>query len=85
MEEIVTVNYFLTYLKNLSDNGYGDMKIKCKDGFLHKNEISANYMKGELELRGFIFNVDVVKSVKIFCSDIEKAKEKFYESLQEKR
>lgn len=78
MSEIVTVDYLLGMLKGLSENGYGDMKIKCLDNPLHEDEITLNYTKREVLLRGFLFNVQITQKVKKFCTDIEKAKDEFY-------
>lgn len=77
-ENIVTVSYLLSMLKKLSDAGKGDMKIKCMDNALHEDEITINYTKNEILLRGYIFNFSITDKVRQFCNDIEKAKERFY-------
>lgn len=77
-ENIVTVDYLLSMLKKLSDAGKGDMKIKCMDNPLHEDEITINYTKNEILLRGYIFNFQISDKVRRFCDDIEKAKERFY-------
>ena len=48
MEDIVTVDYLLDLFQRLNDAGYGDMKIKCKDNFLHRDEITLIYYKNEI-------------------------------------
>ena len=40
MEDVVTVDYLLDLFQRLHDAGKGDMKIKCVDNFLHKDEIT---------------------------------------------
>ena len=62
MEKVVTVNDLLVRLKQLSDSGYGEMKIKCGDCYLHADEISCSYVHdGELRMNGFLFNQPVSK------------------------
>ena len=77
-ENIVTVDYLLSVLKKLSDAGKGDMKIKCIDNYLHKDEIGVDYLKNEVLFRGFLFNIPITDKIKQFCDDIERAKERFY-------
>lgn len=78
MEDIVTVDYLLDLFQRLHDAGYGDMKIKCKDNFLHRDEITLIYYKNEIEFRGYLTNFLITQKVQEFCKDIEKAKNKFY-------
>ena len=78
MEDIVTVDYLLELFQRLNDAGYGDMKIKCKDNFLHRDEITLIYYKNEIEFRGYLTNFSITQKVQEFCKDIEKAKNKFY-------
>lgn len=61
MADIVTVDMLLDLLQKLHDVGNGDMKIKCKDNFLHEDEIGINYMDNEMEFRGYLFNLPMVK------------------------
>lgn len=77
----VTVNYLLEILQNLSNKGFGDMKIKCKDGYLYDSDISVSFLENQVEFRGHLFNSSMADKVKEFCSAIEKAKDSFYESL----
>lgn len=78
MKNIVTVDYLLSLMQELSSAGKGNMEIKCADNFLHEDEIKVDYTKNEISFRGFIFNYSIADKVKRFCDDIEKAKEKFY-------
>lgn len=77
-DNIVTVDYLLSLFRTLSEQGKGNMKIKCMDNFLHDDEISINYMENEILFSGNIFNCSLADKVKQFCNDIEKAKERFY-------
>lgn len=73
MEDKVTVDYMLEFLKKLSDAGKGNIKIKCQDGFIHRDEIGCNYLTNEVQIRGHIYNFDMTAKVKEFCKDIEMA------------
>lgn len=83
MAEIVTVDYLLDLFQKIHDSGDGDMKIKCRENFLYEDEIGINYMDNEMEFRGYLFNLPMVKKVSEFCDDIEKAKKKFYGLINE--
>lgn len=76
MSDIVTVDYILNLLKKVSELGFGDAKIKCRDGYLHTDEISIS--PDEINLRGYLFNHSPTEKVQEFKNDIEKAVEKFY-------
>lgn len=78
MEKVVTVDYLLSLLKDLSEQGKGDMKIKCLDNELHEDEIGIDYLTNEVLLRGFLFNYSLTDRIKTFRNDIEKAYRKFY-------
>lgn len=78
-ENAATVNELLSLFKELSEQGKGDMKIKCVDGYLHKDEIKLNYTKNEVWFRGYLFNVPIEDKVRRFYEDIEKARDRFYE------
>lgn len=80
--EVVTVDYLLDLFQRLHDAGKGDMKIKCKDNFLHKDEIVITYYKNEIEFRGLLYNLQITQRVKDFCEDVDKAMRKFYESKE---
>ena len=82
MEDIVTVDYLLNLFQSLHDAGKGDMKIKFKDNFLHKDEITIVYYKNEIEFRGSLCNFSITQRVKDFCEDVDKAMRKFYESKE---
>ena len=82
MEDIVTVDYLLNLFQSLHDAGKGDMKIKCKDNFLHKDEIVITYYKNEIEFRCLLYNLPITQMVKDFCEDVDKAMRKFYESKE---
>lgn len=75
--EKITVDNLLPMLKKLSEMGKGDMEIKCGDGYLHKDEISFNYLENCIELRGNIFNTNVTDNMMRFCSAVEKAKREY--------
>ena len=80
--EVVTVDYLLDLFQRLHDAGKGDMKIKCKDNFLHKDEIVITYYKNEIEFRSLLYNLPITQRVKDFCEDVDKAMRKFYESKE---
>lgn len=81
MAPIVTVDYMLRLFQGLHDYGYGDMRVKCKDNYLHEDEIAIDYSDNEMELRGYLYNFSVAEKVKEFCADIRKAETKFYETI----
>lgn len=83
MEDVVTVDYLLDLFQRLHDAGKGDMKIKCVDNFLHKDEITIIYYKNEIKFYGCLHNFSITQKVQEFCEDIEKAKNKFYEFVKE--
>lgn len=83
MADIVTVDMLIDLLQKFHDAGNGDMKIKCRDNFLHEDEIGINYKDNEMQFRGYLFNLPIAKKVSEFCSDIEKAKKKFYGLINE--
>lgn len=80
MEEILTVNTLLEQLNALSKAGYGNMKIKCGDCYLHDNEIAYTYSGdcGELEFHGYLFNQPIVEKISTLQEDIKIACDKFY-------
>lgn len=69
---IHTVDSLREILNRVSKHGYGDMKIKCQDGYLHVNEISFNYPNREVFLRGFLFNQPVSEKVNEFYHGVQK-------------
>lgn len=81
MSDIVTVDYLVSLLQEVSKLGFGDAKFKCVDGYLHTDEISIS--PEEIKLRGYLFNHSPTEKVKEFKKDIEKAVEKFYEVKME--
>lgn len=78
MTEIVTVDFLIDLLQKLHEAGNGDMKIKCGDDFLHKDEIGINYIDNEMQFSGLIYNFPIAQRVKEFSDDIKKATNKFY-------
>ena len=79
MKKVITVDDLLVRLKQLSDSGYGEMKIKCGDCYLHDDELSYSYgHDSELRMKGFLFNQPVSKKVSEFEEDIRLAINKFY-------
>ena len=76
MSNIVTVDYLVGLLHEVSKLGFGDAKFKCVDGYLHTDEISIS--PDEINLRGYLFHYPPSKKVQEFKKDIEKAVEKFY-------
>lgn len=81
-EKVVTVDYLLSLFKKLSDAGKGDMKIKCLDNYLHKGEVTVDYLSNEVLFRGKLYNYDITDKVKRFYKDIEKAKDRFYGNIE---
>lgn len=81
MATIVTVDYMLRLLQRLHDNGKGDMKIKCRDNFLHEDEVAIDYMGNEMKLRGYLYNFSAAEKVKEFCTDVKNAETKFYKTI----
>lgn len=78
--KILTVNTLLHVLNEISANGYGDLKIKCNDAFIYDNEIGVSPYRGELQLKGYLFNQPISEKVSRLKEDIEKAISRFYES-----
>lgn len=81
-EKIMTVDDLLSLFKKLSDAGKGGMEIKCLDNYLHKGEVTVDYLSNEILLRGKLYNYDINEKVKRFCNDIEKAKDRFYGNIK---
>lgn len=79
-KEIMTVDDLLNLFQNLSKAGKGNMKIRCTDGFLHRNEITVSHFDNEVWFRGFLFNQPISDRILEFCKDIEEAKQKFFNS-----
>ena len=76
--QIATVDSFLDDLKRLSGAGYGDMKIKCADGYLHEDEIGYNYLTREVLFRGNIFNTPAEERLQKFMERIDEAIKELY-------
>lgn len=79
-KEIMTVDDLLNLFQTLSEAGMGDVKIRCTDGFLHRDEITVSHLDNEVWFRGFLFNQPISDKIREFCRDIEKAKQKFFDS-----
>ena len=78
MEDILIVDDLIKELQKLQSNGCGDMKIKCSDNYIHKDEIGFNYLTREVVFRGNIYNFSMTKRIQKFCDDIKKAEQTFY-------
>lgn len=76
---ILTVDGLIDKLNNLSRSGYGDMKIKCQDHFIHEDEIGFNYIAKEVLIRGMLYNFPVSEKVNEFNEDIQKAYRKYWD------
>lgn len=80
MERILTVDDLAKKLNKLVNAGYGNMKIKCGDCYLHDDEISHSYTKdcGELIFHGYLFNQPIADKISTLRADIKLACNKFY-------
>lgn len=78
--KFLTVDSLRKVLNKISECGYGDMRIKCQDGYLHDDEISFNYIAREILLRGFLYNFSPTEKIKEFKNDIENAYKKYYDT-----
>lgn len=78
MENILTVDGLIERLNRLSELGYGNMKIKSKDCYLHDDEISYDYSNQELILHGYLFNQPIAEKISELREDIKLACNKFY-------
>ena len=85
MGDIATVDFPADLLKKLQAQGNGSMKVKCKDAFLHEDEIFIDYVDNEMMFNGDIFHIDAMDKIRNFCVDIEKAKSNFYEALRKEQ
>ena len=77
-ERFLTVAELERKLSELSAAGYGDMRIKCGEEFLHDDEISYSFLDGAVRLRGRLFNQPFSDKVKQFEDDVKLAIDKFY-------
>lgn len=78
-DKIFTVDDMLELCTKLSQGGYGNMPIKCQDVYLHKDEITTNFIGGGyMQFRGYMFHQDFTKKVKEFQNDFDAAVKKFY-------
>ena len=77
-ENIITVDYLVGILTRLRDKGYGSMKLKAKDGLLHRGEIIFNYLTNTVELKGNKYEVDINKRSQELENKITEAIEMFY-------
>lgn len=78
---VLTVNKLLEKLTILKKSGYGEMKIRCIDNYLHDDELHVDYVVEEIQFRGHLFNYPITNKVRKFCEDIDEAREDFYSSL----
>ena len=81
MDSIVTVDHLFKLLQGLHDYGYGNMRVKCKDNYLHEDEISIDYSSNEVELRGYLYNFSMAEKIEEFRKDIDRATRKFYRMI----
>lgn len=68
---IHTVDSLRKVLNEVSEHGYGDMKIKCQDGYLHNNEMTFDYINKNVIIHGFLFNQPVSKKVNEFYHGVQ--------------
>lgn len=77
----LTVGSLKEKLDKLIDAGYGDMKIKCQDGYLHTDEIGVDYMTKEVLFRGMLYNFPPSDKVKKFCAGVQKLSDEFWRGI----
>lgn len=70
--DFLTVDTLREMLNKASEYGYGDMKIKCQDDYLHDDEITFVYSNREILLRGCLFNSPNIKKVQDFKNGVDK-------------
>lgn len=75
--QMMTVQSLHDYLENALEAGYGDMKIKLADGYLHEDELSGDYHNREVQLRGCLWHSDPYKRMCKFKQQVDEAFEKF--------
>ena len=75
----LTVDDLLEKLNKLSEYGYGDMRIRCQDGYLHDDELGFDYLQREILLRGLLRNQVPYKNVKKFYQEVGKLCEEYFE------
>lgn len=78
----LTVDDLLEKLNKLSEYGYGDMRIRCQDGYLHDDEIGFDYLQREISLRGLLYNQVPYKNVKKFYREVGKLCEEYFEGAE---
>lgn len=78
----LTVDDLLEKLNKLSEYGYGDMRIRCQDGYLHDDEIGFDYLQREILLRGLLRNQVPYKNVKKFYQEVGKLCEEYFEGAE---
>ncbi|MCD8159273.1 MAG: hypothetical protein LUD77_10405 [Clostridiales bacterium] len=74
---IMTVEYLYEWLEKLMDSGLGDMKIRCEDGYLHRDELGIDSYNNETRIIGMLYNRGDFKVCCELKNDIEKAFERF--------
>lgn len=74
----LTVDSLAEKLNKLSEYGYGDMRIRCQDGYLHDDEIGFNYSTREILLLGLIYNQPTSEKVKEFYQGVGKLYEQYF-------
>lgn len=74
----LTVDSLVEKLNKASEYGYGDMRIRCRDGYLYDDEIGFNYSTREVIFRGFIHNQPTSEKVKEFYQGVRKLYEQYF-------
>lgn len=71
MDDIVTVNYLKSILDSLSENGAGEMKISCADGYIHQDEVSVNHADNKMTIKGFLYDNAFLNKVRFLAKESE--------------
>lgn len=84
MDDIVTVKYMLKICQELVENGYGDIKLRCNDAFIHEGEIGI-YPGEYMKFRGNLFNEPVADKVSVLKKELGEAMDRFFIGINESR
>lgn len=79
--DFLTVDTLLEKLDKASKAGYGDMKIKCQDGYLREDEIGFNFFEKEVLFRGMLYNFSLTEKIKKFCVGLQKLSDEFWREI----
>ncbi|MCD8398105.1 MAG: hypothetical protein LUD12_13155 [Lachnospiraceae bacterium] len=55
--KIMTVAFLHEWLGGLVEGGFGEMKIRCEDGYLHENELGFDTYHNEARIKGMLYNL----------------------------